>query len=298
MFDRLYPGMQWTDYRHEWPNAHWSQFVHAGGIKWHVQMAGQGPALLLLHGTGSGNFSWRDLLPVLTPHFTLIAPDLPGHAFTTRGSDQSLSLKGMSSGVLALLQQLGITPAAIVGHSAGAAIAAQMVVQEPRLADTHLMGLNPAWLPLPGVPAWIFGPAAKLAALNPLSAWATVRFAKRPGVIAKSVAQTGSHLSPAGIALYQAVFTHTGHVHSVLGMMASWKLAGLTDALAALKNPVTMLVGTNDKTIPPSLAHDACRVMPQATLHQQIGLGHLAHEEQPVDTARHLCAAYGINRSN
>ncbi|MFY9184272.1 alpha/beta fold hydrolase [Limnohabitans sp.] len=35
---------------------------------------------MLLHGTGSGNFSWRGLLPTLAQHFTVVAPDLPGQA--------------------------------------------------------------------------------------------------------------------------------------------------------------------------------------------------------------------------
>ncbi len=295
MFDRLYPGMQWQDYRDVWPNAADSQFVHAGGIKWHVQIAGQGPCLLLLHGTGSGNFSWRASLPTLSRHFKVVAPDLPGHVFSARGEGDHLSLQGMSDALIALLKAINQTPTVIVGHSAGAAIAANLVLREARLSNAHLIGLNPAWLPLPGVPAWIFGPAAKLAALNPLSAWATTRFAKKPGVIAKWVAQTGSQLAPDGLDLYRSVFTHSGHVHSVLGMMAAWQLSGLSEALPRLKNEVTILAGSNDKTIPIALAHAACRAMPQTQLIIQDGLGHLAHEERPAETVAELLRVCGLS---
>jgi magnesium chelatase accessory protein len=286
MFDSLYPTMQWANYRSTWPHAQHSQFIQAGGIQWHVQIMGQGPVLLLLHGTGSGSFSWRGLMPLLSAHFQVIAPDLPGHAFTSRGPEGSLSMQGMSEGLRALLLQLNVTPSIIGGHSAGAAIAVNMLLQQRALSQTQLIGFNPAWLPLPGLPSLIFRPAAKLAALNPVSAWATAKLASKPAMIEKSIVQTGSHLDAEGLALYQSVFSHSGHVHSVLNMMAAWQLDTLSKSLPQLQNKVSILVGMQDQTVPPSMAHEACKLMPQARVFEQHGLGHLAHEEDPAGTAQ------------
>ena len=286
MFDSLYPTMQWANYRSTWPHAQHSQFIQAGGIQWHVQIMGQGPVLLLLHGTGSGSFSWRGLMPLLSAHFQVIAPDLPGHAFTSRGPEGSLSLQGMSEGLRALLLQLNVTPSIIGGHSAGAAIAANMLLQQRALSQTQLIGFNPAWLPLPGLPSLIFRPAAKLAAINPVSAWATAKLASKPAMIEKSILQTGSQLDAQGLALYQSVFSHSGHVHSVLKMMAAWQLDTLSKSLPQLQNKVSILVGMQDQTVPPSMAHEACKLMPQARVFEQHGLGHLAHEEDPAGTAQ------------
>ena len=286
MFESLYPTMQWANYRSTWPHAQHSQFIQAGGIQWHVQIMGQGPVLLLLHGTGSGSFSWRGLMPLLSAHFQVIAPDLPGHAFTSRGPEGSLSMQGMSEGLRALLLQLHVTPSIIGGHSAGAAIAANMLLQQRALSQTQLIGFNPAWLPLPGLPSLIFRPAAKLAALNPVSAWATAKLASKPAMIEKSIVQTGSHLDAEGLALYQSVFSHSGHVHSVLNMMAAWQLDTLSKSLPQLQNKVSILVGMQDQTVPPSMAHEACKLMPQARVFEQHGLGHLAHEEDPAGTAQ------------
>lgn len=294
MFDNLYPTMQWANHCNTWPHAACSQFVQAGGIRWHVQTMGEGPCLLLLHGTGSGSFSWRGLMPLLSPYFKVIAPDLPGHVFTSRGPDGSMSLNGMSEGIRALMLQLNLTPAVIAGHSAGAAIAANLVLQQRSLHASRLIGLNPAWLPLPGLPSWIFGPAAKLAAINPISAWATAKLAKRPAMIDKSIAQTGSKLDAEGMALYQQVFSHSGHVHSVLNMMAAWQLTSLSSALHKIKNPVDILVGSEDATVPPSMAEEACHIMSQARLHMQQHLGHLAHEEDPEGTASLLLEICGL----
>ena len=286
MFDSLYPTMQWANYRSTWPHAQHSQFIQAGGIQWHVQIMGQGPVLLLLHGTGSGSFSWRGLMPLLSAHFQVIAPDLPGHAFTSRGPEGSLSPQGMSEGLRALLLQLNVTPSIIGGHSAGAAIAANMLLQQRALSQTQLIGFNPAWLPLPGLPSLIFRPAAKLAAINPVSAWATAKLASKPAMIEKSILQTGSQLDAQGLALYQSVFSHSGHVHSVLKMMAAWQLDTLSKSLPQLQNKVSILVGMQDQTVPPSMAHEACKLMPQARVFEQHGLGHLAHEEDPAGTAQ------------
>ena len=255
---------------------------------------GQGPVLLLLHGTGSGSFSWRGLMPWLAQHFTVVAPDLPGHAFTSRGPEGALSLPGMSDGVRALMLQLDLTPHAIAGHSAGAAIAAHMALQHERMKHSLLVGLNPAWLPLPGVASWLFGPAAKLAAINPLSAWATAKMAARPGAVAQWVARTGSTLDAAGLDLYTRVLSDSGHVHSVLSMMAAWRIKPLAARLSQLHHPVFMAIGAQDQTVPPALADEACRLMPQAQKWLQPGLGHLAHEQDPQGTAAqilHWCGA-------
>ncbi len=244
--------------------------------------------MLLLHGTGSGAFSWRGMLPALARHYTVLAPDLPGHAFTSRGPQARLSLPDMSAGLRALLLELQVQPQVVVGHSAGAAVAAHMVLHEPGLAQTTLIGLNPAWLPLPGPAAWLFGPAAQVVALNPLSAWAFARMASRPGAVAQLIRGTGSTLDAQGLDLYTRVLSDAGHLHGVLRMMAQWRLLPLSEALIRLRNPVFMDIGARDQTVPPELAHEACRRMPQAVLRVREGLGHLAHEEDPEGTVQQI----------
>ena len=291
MFDRFYPGMAWADHQaqpHMWPHAQHSRMVQAGGIQWHVQQMGQGPCMLLLHGTGSGHFSWRGLLPKLAERFTVVAPDLPGHAFTSRGPEGALSLPGMAEGLRALLLQLKLTPQVIVGHSAGAAIAAHMALHFDSASRSTLIGLNPAWLPLPGVASWLFGPAAKLAALNPLSAWATAKLAAKPGAVAEWIHRTGSTLDAQGIELYTRVLSDSGHVHGVLSMMAAWELKPLARRLHDITAPVCMLIGDQDRTVPPELSRQASERLTQAQVIIQNGLGHLAHEEAPLETVQHI----------
>ena len=194
----------------------------------------------------------------------------------------------MAQGLRALLGQLQLRPQVLVGHSAGAAIAAQMVLEQAPFAHSRLIGLNPAWLPLPGAASWLFGPAAKLAELNPLSAWATAKLAGQSGAMDRWMARTGSQLDAQGLDLYTQVLSHPGHVHGVLSMMAAWRLKPLAARLHLIRNPVFMAIGSNDQTIPPALAQEACQRLPQAQKSLQMGLGHLAHEQDPLGTVQQI----------
>ena len=72
---------------------------------WHVQRMGKGPGLLMLHGTGASTHSWELLEPLLARRFQVVAPDLPGHGFTTAKKAPDLSLPGMARSVGALAER-------------------------------------------------------------------------------------------------------------------------------------------------------------------------------------------------
>jgi magnesium chelatase accessory protein len=291
MLERLHPPLDWPSLQARWPHSAHSRFVHAAGLRWHVQVMGQGPALLMLHGTGASTHTWHALAPLLMPHHTLICPDLPGHAFTEQAPGAGMSLPGMAAGVAALVQALGLPLHGLVGHSAGAAVAAQMLLQERLpLAQPRpvLVGLNPAWLPLPGWAGVLFSPSAKLMALNPLSGWLMAQQGARDGVLQRLLDSTGSRLGPEAAAHYGVLLRNARHVRGVLAMMAAWNLNPLAQGLHTLPAHVHLHIGLADQTIPPTMAHEALRRIPGSTLTEAMGLGHLAHEEDPSEVAHHL----------
>lgn len=265
----------------DWPNHDASRFVSAGGIVWHVQVAGSGPVLLLLHGTGAATHSWRDCLPLLAAHFTVIAPDLPGHGFTGTPAAAQMSLGGMARAVSALLKALDLRPEVVVGHSAGAAILARMCL-DGSIAPRAMVSLNGAFLPLPSMPAEIFTPLARLLVACPLVPRLAARQAASPRALARLVSGTGSTLDAAGLALYRRVVSSPGHVAGALAMMANWNLRGLARDLPRLAVPLTLVTGSADRTIPPAETARMRRLLPEAAAVSMPGLGHLAHEEQPA----------------
>lgn len=277
---------RWEVEGRDWPNRAASAFVQAGGLRWHVQRAGSGPVLLLLHGTGAATHSWRSLLPLLASRHTVVAPDLPGHGFTDTPGGDGLSLPGMARAVAALLDTLGVAPDVCLGHSAGAAVMARMALDR-RLGAATLVSLNGALLPLHGVAGVLFSPAAKLLALTEA---APRLFAWRAGVDTRMVERllhdTGSRLDARGVELYERLARCSGHVSGALGMMARWDLQPLARDLPALGGRLAVVSATGDRTIPPSLGDRVVARVPGAQRRLLTGLGHLAHEEDAATVAR------------
>ncbi len=275
----------------DWPNRLHSRFVRAGGLAWHVQQMGEGPALLLIHGTGASTHSWRDLAPRLAQRYTLLAVDLPGHAFTSTPADpRGLSLGGMATALAALVAGSGLAVKAVVGHSAGAAIAARMVL-DGQLAPERIVGLNAALLPLDGVAGMLFPTAARLMAATPFAARVFAWRASDRKAVERLIAGTGSSLDARGVDLYGRLVRDEKHVAAALGMMSRWELDGLP--LERLQLPLSLLAGAGDRAVPMSQARRTVERWPVSTLRVMEGVGHLAHEERPGAVADFIVGEVG-----
>lgn len=278
------PSLSWDKEGQDWPHRDASRFVVAGGLTWHVQVGGQGPVLLLVHGTGASTHSWRDLWPRLSERFTVVAPDLPGHAFTTRPSDDRMSLPGMAAALTALMRAMALEPRLAVGHSAGAAILAQMALDRS-IAPAGLVSLNGALLPIGGLAGQIFSPLAKLFATSTVMPRLFARWASDREVVERMLAQTGSKLDRSGLALYGRLARDPGHTAGALAMMANWDLRPLVRRLPALPVPLLLVVGSRDGSVPPNDAFRVRALVPGASVRTLRDLGHLAHEEKPGPVA-------------
>ena len=289
--------LDWRTDGADWPNREASRFVTAAGLTWHVQVMGQGPALLLLHGTGASTHSWRDVFVLLSARCSVLALDFPGHAFTATPAPAEVatlfSLPGMAAGVAELLAQMGIVPHTIVGHSAGAAVAC-MLSLDGHIEPQRIVSLNGALLPLDGLAGQLFSPMAKLLAKAPfvpeLFSWQ----AAQPAVMQRLLDGTGSTLDAPGRALYQKLIAQPAHGAGALAMMAHWDLHTFWTRLPALQTPLALVAGDQDLIVPPSVAERAWASLKRQSptpVTRLRGLGHLAHEEQPDTLAQCIVRA-------
>lgn len=283
--------LQWARDGHDWPHRERSHFVDAADVCWHLQrweppFTGA-PWVVLVHGTGAATHSWRGLAPLLAQRAGVIAVDLPGHGFSSAAAPEAASMVAIARALRVLLRQQAVDASVLVGHSAGAAIAVQMALDEPA---THpaLVSINGALMPLAGVAGALATPLTRLLGRQPLAplvprlfAWSTSSSVVLQGLLAS----TGSVIDADGRRLYGRLLASPAHVAGALAMMAQWDLPALASTLPRLQPPLHLLAGSRDRTVSPQQAAQLAALLPGAVLHRLDGLGHLAHEEAPAAVA-------------
>ncbi len=275
---------RWTSDGAGWPHRDASAFISAGGVKWHLQRYGSGPVILFVHGTGASSHSFADLGDLLASDFTILAPDLPGHGFSSTPAGSAMTLPGMARALGALINAIDVQPHLIVGHSAGAAIMIEGVA-EKYLAPRGALSINGALAPFGGAGAFMFPMMAKLLALNPFVPAVFAQSAQRRERIEGLIKGTGSIVPARNIELYARLLRRSGHVSGALTMMANWNLEPLQGKLRTLDLDVVFAAGGRDRAVPPQLAADAAKIAAKGEHIVYPSLGHLAHEEDPLSFA-------------
>lgn len=276
--------MRWPADAKDWPLTAYSRQILHRPHRWHVQEAGTGPTILLIHGAGGATQSFRGLFPLLAETRHVVAIDLPGQGFTQLGAQQRCGLDHMAEDIVSLCRSQGWQPEIVVGHSAGAAIALRMWELGLRPAK-GIVGINAALGNFKGMAGWLFPFMAKALAVTPFSASLFAGAATRSSV-QNLVRGTGSTLDAEGQDLYFRLASDKGHVDATLSMMAQWSLDGLGARLPQIKAPVHLIIGLSDTAVPPEVGRTAATRLPDARVTELPNLGHLAHEEDPATIAR------------
>lgn len=268
--------MDWERDLPTWSHPSLSRRVAVGRVRWHVQEAGQGPLILLIPGAGASVHTWRDVIPVLAETHRVIAIDLPGQGFS-QGTYVRMGLDRMAEDLGALIASERWEVSAVVGHSAGAALALQVAQQ---LDVRRVLGINPALEMFEGAAEWLFPLVARMLAINPFTA-SIFSLGMSQGRAAKLIENTGSKIDDEGLRYYTRLMRSRTHVAGALQMMAQWKLDAVNAGLPDMKADALFLAGAKDRSVPPRVAERAAAKMPNAQTEMLDGLGHLAHEEDP-----------------
>ncbi len=269
--------MDWTAHAHHWPMADASRFVLCKPHRWHVQEMGEGPLILLLHGAGGSTQSWRHLMPHLAKHARVVAIDLPGQGFTKSGAQQRHGLTPMAQDIATLCAQEGWRPAAIIGHSAGGAIALEMTAD--MTTPPVVVGLNAALSNFKGLAGIAFPIIAKTLSVLPGVAQLFTASTSRPGSVTRLIEGTGSTLSEDELKWYRILIGNRDHVDATLSMMAKWDLAPLLRQLGTHPAKILLIAADGDKAVPPTTSQTAANTLPSGSCIHLPNLGHLAHEE-------------------
>jgi magnesium chelatase accessory protein len=252
------------------------------GVRWRVRIEGTGPVLLALHGTGSSADSYRGLTRSLGAHFTVVAPDLPGHASSRPLGVLDASLVGMARALNGLLAHLGLVPEVAVGHSAGAAVLARMMLDH-RLRPALFVGLAPAIIPLPRAQHLVFSTAARL--LRRSTRLQGLALRRNESSVAHLVRGMGSTLDREGLEHYRRLAARPEHLDGVLHMLSAWDVEPVHRELGRLHVRALVVAGAQDRAVPVEHTLRVAERLERGRFVMMPGAGHLLHEERPEEVS-------------
>jgi pimeloyl-ACP methyl ester carboxylesterase len=266
--------------------------VSLHGHRVNFNIAGQGPAVVLIHGVAGRAGQWDQVLTLLAEDHTVIAPDLLGHGDSAKPRGD-YSLGAHASGIRDLLVGLDIPQASIVGHSLGGGIAMQFAYQFPercqRLVLVSSGGLGEDVHPILRAATL---PGSEL--VLPLLAHPRVLTAA--SLIPRALGMIGLRARPdlAEIAEgYRSLSNHearSAFIHTLRGVIdPTGQRINASDRLyLASKMPTLIIWGRRDRIIPIEHAEPAHEGMPGSSLEVFDDAGHFPHLDDPLRFARAL----------
>ncbi len=253
-----------------------SRNLNVLGVDTHFHEAGDGPPLLLLHGSGPGVSAWsnwRPIYPALSERFRVIAPDQIGFNRTQPGGSVEYGRKLWTDHALALVDELGIDRFSVIGNSMGGAIALSMAVARPaaieRIVAMGTMGIGG---PIPDGLAEVWGYDPSPEAMRRL----IELFAYDQAIVTDELVQMRyvASAEPTVRDAFAAMFPEPRQ-SGVDGLALS------DEELRSIAQPVLLAHGYHDQIVPlTSTSLPLMDVLPDAQLHAFGNSGHWVMIEQ------------------
>src|SRR5213076_1771813 len=106
------------------------KYAKVNDINLYYETHGDGPPLILLHGGLMSSETFGPVLPLLSEHYQVIAPDLQGHG-RTADIDRPIDVRLMADDIAALIDHLGLEKPDLVGYSLGGGVALHTAAKYP-----------------------------------------------------------------------------------------------------------------------------------------------------------------------
>ena len=249
----------------------------------YFERAGDGPAVLFVHGMCGHADVWADQAARLTDRYTCVRYDRRGHTRSARGT-APLTAALHADDAAALIEALGLAPCLLVGSSGGAAIAVDVALRYGHLVRGAVFSEPP-----------LFG-------LDPDAAQAAVRDL---APLVEAAGQTGDHrgfvdsfLALMCPGLWSTIDEDSKDRYRANGEMAFADLRSpsqdvTADDLSALSVPSLVIAGTTSHPALLAVAHRLAAVLPDARFVELADCGHVTYAEQP-DAFAAAVAAFAV----
>jgi len=253
---------------------------------------GWGPAILLIHGVTGSSETWEDVIPFLSEHYTVIAPDLLGHGDSAKPRGD-YSLGAYASGIRDLMRAIGHDRATVVGHSLGGGVAMQLAYQFPEMCE-RLVLVSSGGL---GREVSIFLRAATL----PGSEWVLPLLASNGvlsagGTVGNLLRSVGLRAGPdlqemwKGFSSLGDAEARQAFIYTLRGIVdPGGQRVSARDRLYLAETVPTMLIwGERDPIIPVVHGYATHEELPHSRLQIIEGAGHFPYRDNPRRFARLL----------
>jgi pimeloyl-ACP methyl ester carboxylesterase len=256
---------------------------------------GGGPVVLLLHGCPFSSFVWRTVIARLRGRFRCVAPDLLGLGDTETPVGADWSLPGQVDAVLGLLDSLGITECAVVGHDQGGAIAQLLAARDPDRITGLVLANVEAYDNWPSVEELPFVRATQLPVVGRVVLWA---WSRRPlfrlALAAGKAVHDRSVLTDELVDGYIAANLSDAHRRAKTRRFLAAQLdpvnqrhtMAVVEQLRRFDRPTMVLWGAADVHFGPQWGERLYRDIPGAQRLELLpDVGHLLMEERPEKVA-------------
>jgi pimeloyl-ACP methyl ester carboxylesterase len=242
--------------------------TRGGKIRTQVYKGGQGAPLVWLHGA-LGVSGWEPQLQALSQHFTVYAPVQPGVGLS-EGLEELDDVWDLTLSYLELFDALDLQQVALVGHSYGGMLAAEIAAMAPeRIAKLVLVGAVGLWLDdHPVLDYWAVTPAQQ----------AKATFHDPQGLVAQMAAAAVPTEAKARNDYLVATIIN---IAATLGKFA-WPIPdkGLKKRIHRIKAPTLLIWGKSDGVVPPVYADQFAARIAGARVELLDGAAHVPYLER------------------
>lgn len=256
-------------------------FVDVDGVHVHYRETGSGPAVVMIHGFGASLESWAGVAPEVAKDHRVIAVDLKGFGWTSR-PEGDYSPAAQAHLVWGVLDKLGVTDVAIVGHSWGTSVALSMAVEHPE--RTRRVALYDAYVYDEQVPSF-FGWSQKSGLGELLFG---LFYKERIEDRAPLAYYDERWITQARVERVEQDMDKPGTTAAALAAARGHHFARLHEQLAHFTRPVLLLWGANDEVTPVSYGYRLANELHDADLRVYEHCGHIPMVEARSRSTRDL----------
>jgi pimeloyl-ACP methyl ester carboxylesterase len=259
------------------------------GVRMHYrdQGARDGPALLLLHGFSASVHTWEPWVRELGSQYRVISVDLPGHGLTSAPENYDASIEVFRDAVAEFTQTIGLERFAIAGNSMGGNVAWEYALAHPDQVEALILVDASGW---PETRAALASEPAVFKVLRNPVLGSLLRDLDNTRLIRQGLRSAFADpdlVDDAMVQRYSDLSRAPGHRAILLQMTLGFRDRNYAtpERLAALRMPVLIMLGAQDRVVAPEQAQLFANAIAGAQLVRFENAGHIPHEEVAAESA-------------